>query len=314
MSYHHFSTFERGEIGALLRLGYSTRKIAANLGRHHSSIAREISRNTNIEYSPELAQKTYELRRKDSKSQGKYSSFLENQITEKLKLTWSPEQIVNADTLVNISFKTIYNWINAGKLSLGNKALLRHKGKKRSCEEKRGKFTIGKTIHQRPKEVSDRKVFGHWELDTLVSSRGKSKGCLATFLERKSRNYVAIKMPDRKADSMAQSIRKLLSKIPTAAFKTATVDRGKEFACHKKVYEQLKVSMYFADPYSAWQRGSNENANGLLREFYPKKTDLSLIDEDELMRNLDIINSRPRKCLGWKTPKEVFLYEVSHLI
>jgi IS30 family transposase len=97
------------------------------------------------------------------------------------------------------------------------------------------------------------------------------------------------------------------------AFKTATTDRGKEFSCFKLIKEKLGIDMYFADPYCSWQRGSNENSNGLLREFYPKKTDLSLVNEAELMHNLFLINSRPRKCLGWKSAIEVFLHEVSHL-
>lgn len=106
---------------------------------------------------------------------------------------------------------------------------------------------------------------------------------------------------------------KVFSTLPGAAFKTATTARGKEFACNEILEEKLGISLYFADPYCSWQRGSNENANRLLREFYPKKTDLALIGQDELVKNLVILNFQPRKCLGWKSPIQVFLHEVSHL-
>ena len=112
---------------------------------------------------------------------------------------------------------------------------------------------------------------------------------------------------------MESAIIQVSSALPSAAFKTATSDRVKEFACHEALQEKLGLPLYFADPYCSWQRGSNGNANGLLREFYPKKTDLALIDQDDLIKNLFLLNSRPRKCLGWKSPIQVFLHEVSHL-
>lgn len=172
---------------------------------------------------------------------------------------------------------------------------------------------MGVSISQRPTSVKTRETFGHWELDSVVSSRGKSKGCFATFVERKSRLYTALKMPDRTANSMYNAIAQLYQTLPSGAFKTGTTDRGKEFACCEKIQEQLGLTLYFADAYSSWQRGSNENANGLLREFYPKKTDLALVSQKELTQNLFLINSRPRKCLGWKSPIQVFLHEVAHL-
>ena len=205
------------------------------------------------------------------------------------------------------------SWLYKGKLSQGDMSVLRHKGKRRKPAEKRGKFIVGESISNRPKEVEDRKSFGHWELDTIVSSRGKSKGCLATFVERKSRLYTAVKMVDRTSNSMKKAITQIYRALPPASFKTGTTDRGKEFACYNAVKEDLDLTLYFADPYCSWQRGSNENSNGLLREFYPKKTDLALISEEELTQNLYLINNRPRKCLGWKSPIQVFLHEVAHL-
>ncbi len=191
--------------------------------------------------------------------------------------------------------------------------VLRHKGKRQKSVETRGRFNIGTSLTERPKEVKKRTTFGHWELDTMVSSRGKSKGCFATFAERKTRMYLAVKMDNRSSLSMETAILNMFAMYPPGVFKTSTVDRGKEFACYSSIEEQVEMSIYFADPYSSWQRGTNENANGLLREFFPKKTDLAQILEEELELALHLINHRPRKCLGWKTSYESFWEEVSQL-
>lgn len=313
MSYHHFTTFERGRIQELLSLGYSHRSIAQKLHRHRSSVDREVRRNaSSMSYVGEAAQSTYDTRRKRSKPKGKYAAALATVITDKLLATWSPEQIANTVTLGIVSFKTIYNWLYWGLLPAIDVQNLRHKGKRRKAE-KRGKFSMGTPISERPKEVKSRNIFGHWELDSMVSSRGESKGCFATFVERKSRLYTAFKTPDRTAISMQEAITMLYHTLPKGAFKTGTTDRGKEFACCTAVQDQLGLTLYFADAYSSWQRGSNENSNGLLREFYPKKTNLALVPQEELTHNLFLINSRPRKCLGWKSPIQVFLHEVAHL-
>lgn len=313
MSYNHLSTFERGRIEELLSLGYSNREIAKRIGRHHSSIDREIRRNVDVGgYKGERAEARYQKRRYNSKPQGKITAKLAAEIEEKLRATWSPEQIANTVALGTVSFRTIYNWLYDGKLPTVSVQQLRHKGKRRKSEN-RGKFAMGTPISMRPKDVKSRETFGHWELDTMVSSRGKSKGCLATFVERKSRIYTALKIENRSAASMKNAITALYNTLPEGAFKTGTTDRGKEFACYKDVELELNLPLYFADAYSSWQRGSNENSNGLLREFYPKKTDLTLIDQKELTHYLFLINSRPRKCLGWKSPIQVFLHEVAHL-
>lgn len=313
MSYHHLTTFERGRIQELLSEGYSHRSIAKRLNRHHSCIDREVRRNTLTErYECERAQNSYEMRRRKSKPNSKYTVDLLENITACLLATWSPEQIANTVTKGIVSFKTIYRWLYSGILPTVTVRNLRHKGKRRKSE-KRGRFSMGVPISKRPSDVKTRKTFGHWELDSMVSSRGKSKGCFATFVERKSRLYTAFKMPDRTARSMQAAITKLYNTLPVGSFKTGTTDRGKEFACCTDIQAQLGVTLFFADAYSSWQRGSNENSNGLLREFYPKKTDLTLVSQKELTNNLFLINSRPRKCLGWKSPIQVFLHEVAHL-
>ena len=224
-------------------------------------------------------------------------------------MTWSPEQIVGRDYQEKLSFKTIYNWIYEGILNVPLQ-VLRHKGKGRQPQETRGKFNIGRSISQRPKSVRNRQEFGHWELDTMVSSRGKSKGCLATFAERKSRLYLAFLIPNRTKDAMHNAIEQLTSNLPDHALKSFTSDRGKEFACYPDV-EASGIDFYFADAYSAWQRGTNENSNGLMREFFPKKTDLAKVSETELFTALWLMNNRPRKCLNYQTPLEKFMHETS---
>ena len=313
MSYKHLNTFERTRIEVLSKMGYSTRQIAQQLNRHHSTIARELKRNTQETYQAELADELAGKRRLVCRCPEKKSEEVIQTIQHYLKLTWSPEQISNTVLKGVISFKTIYRWIYDGTILLGDLSCLRQKGKRRKPRETRGRFNIGTSIHQRPKEVKRRETFGHWELDTVVSSRGKSKGCLATFVERQTRFYVAVKIDNRSASEMYRAIRELYEHFPKDTFKTYTVDRGKEFACYSKIENDLKVPVYFADAYSSWQRGSNENANGLLREFFPKKTDLARVTEEEVNEALCLINQRPRKCLGWKTSFELFHEKLSHL-
>ena len=227
-------------------------------------------------------------------------------IDEKLSLTWSPEQIANTPCELKIpSFKTIYRWIDEGYLHSTLKNL-RRKGKTRKRLGNGGRFTTGKSIRKRDKSVYTRKEFGHWEADTVVSGKGKAKACFATLAERKTRFYIAVKIPDRNGETMANAIITALSILPKGAVKTITCDRGSEFAGWKKIEEELHCSMYFADPYCAWQKGTNENLNGLLREFYPKGHNLERVSEKTLKKNLALINARPKKVLHYQKPVDLF--------
>ena len=191
-------------------------------------------------------------------------------------------------------------------IAKGNVNRLRRKGKSLKPKETRGKFNIGKSIKDIPKEVRKRETIGHWELDTVVSSRVKSKACLSTFVERKSRFLIAQVMENRKSSTFNFHCFNAFKDIPINLIKTFTVDRCKEFAGYVDIENKLNIDVYFADAYASWQRGTNENTNGLLREFYPKKFDFSSINQKELDNIVTIINNRPRKCLGYKTPAEVF--------
>jgi IS30 family transposase len=287
------------------------------LGRHHSAIARERKRGSKGgSYTAETAQAAYTERRSACKPTGSFTLELAKELEANLQQTWSPEQIAGkrrASGETFVCFKTIYRWLYDGRLAKGEVKLLRHKGKRRKPLETRGRFLIGKPISQRPKAVKSREEFGHWKLDTVVSSRGKSRACAATFIERKTRMYLAVKMPDRTAHSMEIAFGVAAGQFPQGAFLTATTDRGKEFACYASLEFTHGVDVYFADPYSSWQRGSNENGNGLLREFFPKGRDLAEVSDQELAHALHLINHRPRKCLGWKSAHESFMETLSHL-
>lgn len=317
MSYSHLSIVERGQLQILLELGLSFRAIAKRLNRHPSTIAREVKRSMNDResYQASVSQHAYEERRRASKPKGKFTSDLKSIIEAKLTETWSPEQIAERHRVEGkpmVCFKTIYRWLYEGRLNC-KLNVLRHKGKRQKPAETRGRFSIGTSIRQRPGDIRNRESFGHWELDTVVSSRGKSKACAATFIERKTRMYLAVKMPDRTAHSMEVACGVIASQFPADAMKSATVDRGKEFACFPSLEHHLGIKVYFADPYSSWQRGSNENANGLLREFFPKGHDFNLVTDEELAEAVRLINNRPLKCLNWKSAFETFMEEVSHL-
>jgi IS30 family transposase len=226
MGYTHLSITERSQLEILDRLGWSKREIGKELGRHHSAIVRELKRGSRSGmYTAETAQAAYTERRVFCKPTGYFTTELAGELEEKLHQTWSPEQIAEerrASGKTFVCFKTIYRWLYAGHLAAGEVKVLRHKGKRRKPMETRGRFLVGRTIDQRPKEVRKRETFGHWELDTVVSSRGKSRACAATFIERQTRLYLAIKMPDRTAHSMEVAFGVATSQYPQGTFKTAT--------------------------------------------------------------------------------------------
>ena len=310
MNYKHFTIEERCCLREYYIKGKSYREIARLLGRNVSSVSRELRRNCTFyrdipRYYPYTAQRKSNLRNSYRHRGMFWSKEVIDYIDEKLSLTWSPEQIANTPCELKIpSFKTIYRWIDEGYLRSTLKNL-RRKGKTRKRLGNGGRFTTGKSIRKRDKSVYTRKEFGHWEADTVVSGKGKAKACFATLAERKTRFYIAVKIPDRNGETMANAIIKALSILPKGAVKTITCDRGSEFAGWKKI-EELHCSMYFADPYCAWQKGTNENLNGLLREFYPKGHNLERVSEKTLKKNLALINARPKKVLHYQKPVDLF--------
>jgi IS30 family transposase len=264
-------------------------------------------------YYPHTAQKKYLLRRSFCHRGMFWNEEVISYINEKLRATWSPEQIAcTACDLRMPSWRTIYRWIYEKYLVNGNLKVLRRKGKSHGTKEARGKYTKWKSIRKRDKSVYSRKDAGHWEADTVVSGLGKSKACFVTLAERKTRFYTAVKVPDKKADTVENAIVKLLSDLPSQLVKSITCDRGSEFANWANIEKRLGCDVYFADPYCAWQKGSNENSNGLLREFYPKGRNLSRVAPATLKRNLALINARPRKVLGFRSAQSLWDLELQN--
>ena len=236
MNYKHITINERCCIANFLDLGWSIRKIAKHLNRNASTISREIRRNSvNGKYLAHIANEIYLNNRLNCGSKGKSSNYkLIEYIEDSLNKTWSPEQIAGRlcleykyDKSMNIGFKTIYRWIYKKIIVKGNVNKLRRKGKSLKPKETRGKFNIGKSIKDRPKEVRKREIIGHWELDTVVSSRGKSKACLSTFVERKSRYLIAQAMNNRKSTTFNLHCFKAFEYIQIKLIKTFIADRCK---------------------------------------------------------------------------------------
>ena len=329
--YTHLTIDEREQIFLLFHQGQSIRVIAKLLERSPSTISRELARNhENQNYSPSVAQSKYTKR----KSNCGRNLLLKNPelkaLVKKLFLNeqWSPEQIAARLKLeksaYTISFNTIYRAIyrgdlNESNLSHGHRGAirkLRHKGKTRHTKnhiEKRGKISVTHTIHERPAAANNRSTIGHWEADTVAGKTGKA--CLVTLTDRKTRYLMVEKIEKKIAVHVRDSVIKLLSALPKNKRKSITPDRGKEFSKHSEVTEQLEeMPFYFADPHAPWQRGTNENTNGLLREYFPKKEDMTACSKVYIDTCIEKLNKRPRKCLGWKTPYELFFSKVLRLI
>ncbi|NLY20374.1 MAG: IS30 family transposase [Tissierellia bacterium] len=325
--YNHFTISEREKILYLLGKSLSITEISKCLNRNKSSISREIKRNSiNGEYSPSQAQEKYTKRRKKCKRRKILSdtSVLSKVKYLFLELQWSPEQISNRLKLENnsisISANTIYRGVYAGVfddkgLSSGNRGAirkLRHRGKTRHTKnhiEKRGKIKITNLITDRPKQANTRDRIGDWEADTVLGLVGQA--CLLTLVDRKSRYLLCEKLERKTSNNVKNSMIKIFKNNPLY---TITPDRGKEFSKHEEISKELDdVKFYFPFPHHPWQRGSNENTNGLIREYFPKQISIDDRTNEYVKECVDKLNKRPRKCLGWKTPYEVYFESVLQL-
>ncbi len=280
-------------------------------------------------YWPAEAEKKYLKRgkkccRKQILDNPAVRAFVQQKILDE---QWSPEQIANRAKLENspyqVSYPTIYRAIYAGrlefrKLSHGERGIarkLRHRGKirrRKGEEETRGKLRISHPIEERPHAANDRSELGHWEADTVAGKTGSS--CLITLTYRKSRLLLFLKIPKKTSVHVRDGLIRLLSAQPPELVRSITPDRGKEFAKHTEISTALNdVPFFFPPPHSPWMRGTNENTNGLIREYCPKSTDLESFNPAFLAAFTNKINLRPRKCLGWRSPFEVFFNQLLHL-
>lgn len=311
MPYTHLKQEDRVLLGAFMRLGHSQAYIARYLGKHPSTISRELQRNcvaNKSGYHAATARITAERRRLSANQRCRKLRFdvaLQQKIERKLHRGWSPEQI--AGTLNVASHVTIYRWIYEERIDL-KKYLRSRKGKRR---RKHGTATREywrerqkkRWIDTRPSVVNQRKRFGDWEGDTVVGTDRTS--AILTHVERKSGYVLLSKLERATARETKEKTIEAFKKFPRILRQTITYDNGKEFSHHEFIERDTKATVYFAHPYSSWERGCNENANGLLRQYFPKKTSLADVTQQQLDRVARLLNTRPRKRLNWRTPAQV---------
>lgn len=304
MTYRHLTLEQRYQIAALHAAGESRKRIAASIGCHPSTVGRELSRNRiGVNYAAVKAHDRARQRRSQASSRSPLSPSVVVELTARLNQEHSPEQIAGRLDLLKagtVSHTTVYRY--ARKLGLWPH--LRHPKRRRSYGQRRaGRFADRRSIHDRPPEVATRSRIGDWEADTVRPARGT--GALITLVERRSGYLRLAWSPDGTAEAVAQGIECRLDRLKRHVH-TITCDRGSEFADDRRLEKALKASIYFADPHSPWQRGCNENMNGLLRQYFPRNRDFSNISMEELQSVEDRLNDRPRKRLGYLTPSEVF--------
>jgi len=325
MKYKHLSICEREKIQELLWQKQSIRYISKVLGRPPSSVSREIKRNlpsSRIVYTPRLAnERALKKRGCRGRKLRLKSYFIRRYVIDHLKMGYSPEQISGRLSLeypkYKISHESIYQYIysqtDAGyaymkpgyhDLRIYLKRRHRRRQKKGMRKYQRIFKPKGLSIEERPKEVEKRKTVGHWEGDSVVSK--KSKTGLNTLVERKTGLVFISKIKNGTSNITANTVINRLKDLPLKTVKTLTTDNGKENFGYERIQNELQISCYFAHPYCSGERGTNENTNGLIRWYFPKGTDFATISNEDISRVEYILNTRPRKRLGWKTPLEVF--------
>jgi IS30 family transposase len=322
-SYTRFSLDERISIQLQLSHGYSYGHIAGLLNRSKSSIQREVCPWARDKYNAAKAH-SYAIKGATARKRGK--RFISSNpallcyIIQKLQLRWSPEQISNSlktiyahDKMMQISHESIYRYVYLhAKKGLREEliAQLRREKKSRGRPRSspgssgRGKIADAISIDERPEEVNGREIPGHWEGDLVVGKDHKS--AIGTLVERTTRTIIIVPLTATDATTVRQAFEEVFLQIPLQMRKTMTYDNGKEMTQHKTFTENTKINVYFAHPYSPWERPTNENSNMLIRDYFPKGTDFNLISRERLKEVQDQLNERPRKTLKWKTPKDVF--------
>lgn len=311
-SYNHLTIEQRYQIAAYRKAKCNISLIAIELGVHKSTISREIRRNkTYRTYNPQAAQEKSDTRKKHSKKHLRLTEVMKAFIRDKISSRWSPEEIVGycrVKGICMVSHETIYRYIAHNKSRGGCLyRYLRHSHKKRrkkyGSKDLRGQIQNRISIENRPKIVDQKVRIGDWEADTMI---GKNhNGALVTLVERVSKFTIIKKVEKKTAQAVTDALVSMLSSFYKAVH-TITVDNGKEFAFHEEVTRKLATKVYFAHPYSSWERGLNENTNGLIRQYLPKKTDFNQITENEVNFVARELNSRPRKALEFEIPRDRF--------
>lgn len=306
----HLTKEERDRISQLRAAGCSKAEVARRLGRHRSTIGRELERNSEYgSYLPHAAhQKAIDRRRERPRPLKMDQPDVNADIRCGLAQYWSPDQIAGRMRLTFpakpsrcVSRMTIYRWIEASPDRRHWHTFLRQG--KRSGPERRGRLKARAEIQDRPAVVEERSRFGDWEGDTVVGKQ--RRGGMLTLVERKSGFALVGQVKSLRARNVQQAFVRLTDVLPQGLRRTMTFDNGKEFAGHQVMSRQTGFDVYFARPYHAWERGSNENFNRLLRQYYPKGTELGAIGATQIQNVLDQLNDRPRLRHGYRTPREV---------
>jgi IS30 family transposase len=312
MTYQQLTQEERYQIKAYKESGLSQSQIAMQLSRSASTISRELKRNTGLRgYRPKQAQETSELRRYTAIKHVKLTAEIQSTLVSYLKEQWSPEQIqgyCKTHDIAMVSHERIYQYIWSNKRQGGklheNLRCQRKRYKKRYGKyDGRGVIVDRVSIDERPAIVDKKTRFGDWEGDTII---GKGhQGAMVTLVERKSKLTLMKEVPFKSAYCVTAAVIELLKPYKRNVL-SITFDNGKEFARHKEIAKQLKTSIYFAHPYHSWERGLNENTNGLIRQYFPKSAPLKNACHNKVIDVNHRLNNRPRKSLGFKTPLEIF--------
>lgn len=317
---------EREEISRAVVAGHSIRSLATKLGRAPSTISREIKRNGGQECyrASQADQATWDRARRPKICKLTENRTLAHIVADKLQLLWSPEQIAGwlkhiypDDTSSQVSHETIYRSLFIQARGALKKELLAHLRRTRVMRRSRhhtqktdnhGRIIDTVSISERPATVEDRAVPGHWEGDLLCGSKSSQ---IATLVERQSRYVMLVKLTAKDTETVTNALIKNARKLPQELYKSLTWDRGKEMAAHKRFTLATDIKVYFCDPHHPWQRGTNENTNGLLRQYFPKGIDLSAYSQAKLNAVARKLNERPRKTLNYETPAERFNQSVA---
>jgi len=300
---------DRSVLAHLLELKFSKVQIARRLGVHRSTVFRELQRNSGpIGYIPEEAQSRTDVRRWIWRKRKMDDAATREYVCRHLEEQWSPDQIAGRlrrefprNRRSWVSRQTVYAWIHRHR-DEGWRECLRF-GKARRRARNQGHLPGAVSIDGRPRVVDLRRRFGDWEGDTILS-RGRHGG-VVSLVERKSGYTLLARIDDLRAPTVREAMQRQLAPLPSSLRRTATFDNGREFAEHERLAEAVGIQIYFAKPYCAWQRGSNENTNGLLRQYWPKGYDLTAESHREVAAVGSLLNDRPRKRLGYRTPREV---------
>lgn len=321
---------ERVQIETLLNENITKAYIAKRLDRSRSTISREVNKwvqNKHDKYDAHLAHWCAKEDYLNKRNLDKISTYslLRFFVYKGLLSQWTPEQISGRikelypnDPIMSISHEAIYKHIYTRPQASLNKKLIkllvRKKTRRRPHKKRRGtgsKIINQVSIDNRPKHIEDRIEIGHWEGDLIIGKNHKS--AIGTIVERKARYTIIIKLNSKKADEVAKMFSKKLNQLNNIFKKSMTYDNGIEMARHEKITQNTGMKIFFAHPYSSWERGTNENTNGLIRRYLPKGTDFNQIDEKLIMKIQEKLNNRPRKIIGYKTPQEIMDYELKNV-